>query len=446
MTQPLGTVSQPTGTVRSRSLPQLLPFYYGWVIVAVLAATGAVTMGLGGLNFGLFIKPIGDELGVGRAAFGWAQSARQFASAATAPIIGPLIDRFGGRLLLAFAATATGLSLASMAFVHQDWQIICLFALMGIVGMNGPGALVTNVPVTKWFVARRAKAMAMASLGVPLGGVIFVPLTQILIDAYGWRQAATTLGLLGVGLIVPMALLFIRREPEDFGLLPDGRTAPTLGTSRTASPRAGTAHLRDERSWTREEALRSGSYWRLTFVFSIVMMAVSGVGVHRIPSFMDRGLDPLLISYATGLDGALAGVSTFVTGMLAHRFPARVLGCAGFMLLCLASIITTYAHTHAMVFLSMGLFGLGIGTMLLMQNYLWAEYFGRRHLGSIRGVVMPITLFMGGIGAPISGYVRDATGEYTSVWLGAAGLMAIGALVLLVTPKPPPPARASAPR
>lgn len=44
--------------------------FYGWIIVGVMAATAALSMALGGLNFGFFIKPIGDELGVGRATFG----------------------------------------------------------------------------------------------------------------------------------------------------------------------------------------------------------------------------------------------------------------------------------------------------------------------------------------------------------------------------------------
>jgi hypothetical protein len=257
--------------------------FYGWVVVAVMGAVGALSMALGGLNFGLFIKPLGDDLGVGRAVFGWSQSARSIASAATAPLIGGLIDRFGARVLLAVAAAMTGVALIGLGSVTAGWQIIALYALMGVVGMSGPGSLVTTVPVTKWFVRRRGLALSMMSLGVPVGGLLFVPLTQILIDAVGWRQAWVILALLGAGLILPLALVFVRREPEDMGLLPDGGpvAAPTgLGLAVV---------LPDERSWTRAEAMRSGAFWRLVVAFSIVQMAISSVGVHRIASFMDRG-------------------------------------------------------------------------------------------------------------------------------------------------------------
>src|SRR4051812_957061 len=187
---------------------------YGWVIVGVMAATAALSMSLGGLNFGFFIKPIGDELGVGRATFGWAQSARQFASALTAPVVGGLLDRFGARILLAAAALIAGGAMASLALIDDGWQIVLLFAITGLVGLNGPGALVTSVPVTRWFVRKRGKAMAIASLGIPVGGVVFVPTTQALIDTFGWREATIMLGLIGGGTIVPLSLIFLRRQPE----------------------------------------------------------------------------------------------------------------------------------------------------------------------------------------------------------------------------------------
>jgi sugar phosphate permease len=411
--------------------------FYGWVIVAVMATVGALSMALGSLNFGLFIKPMGDDLGIGRATFGWAQSARQVASAATAPLVGGLIDRFGVRVLLTAAALTTGGALICLGFIWDGWQLVLLFALMGIVGMSGPGALVTSVPVTKWFVRQRGKALSFTSLGIPIGGLLFVPLTQVFIDAFGWRLAWILLAVLGAGLIVPLSLLFVRRQPEDLGLLPDGGpAAAVLPATGRDGRRPATPVRPDERSWTRPEALRSAAFWRLVLVFSIVMLATSSVGVHRIPSFMDRGLDAQLVAYATALDAAAAGLSTFAMGMLTHRIPARFIGTGGLLMLALASALTIVADTHLVMFVSMIVFGLGIGVLMLMQNYLWADYFGRRYLGSIRGAVTPITLLFGGAGAPVAGYVQDFTGSYTPVWLIATVLMVLGALVLASTPPP----------
>ncbi|MBI3953420.1 MAG: MFS transporter [Chloroflexi bacterium] len=412
--------------------------FYGWVIVGVMGATGALSMALGSLNFGLFIRPMGDELGIGRSAFGWAQTSRQLASAATSPLVGWLIDRFGSRVLLALAAAITGAALVAMALVSQAWQMVALFAAMGLVGMSGPGALVTSVPVAKWFVRRRGMALAVMSLGIPVGGVLFVPLTQMLIDGFGWRMAWVVLAALGAGIIVPLSLVLVRRQPEDLGLAPDGAVLARGAADGPGTParNAPPPLAAEETSWTLPEALRSPTFWRLVLVFGLATLSTSTVALHRIPHFVDRGLDARLVSYATAMDAALAGISTFFLGLLVRRVPARFLGAIAFALLGAATYFTIVADSATWLFLAMGVFGIGVGGWLLLQNYLWAEYFGRHHLGSIRGVVMPVTLVFGGAGAPVAGYVRDATGSYAAIWWAGAGLLLVAGLILALTPAP----------
>ncbi len=130
-----------------------------------------------------------------------------------------------------------------------------------------------------------------------------------------------------------------------------------------------------------------------------------------IPAFMDRGVNPGQIAIATAFDAVAAGISTFAMGNLAHRIPARLLGALGF------------------TFLAMAVFGLGIGGMMFMQNFIWADYFGRAHLGAIRGIVLPITLVIGGSGAPIAGYMYDWTGSYDEIWWVGVGIMSAAAVL-----------------
>jgi MFS family permease len=411
-----------------------------------MATAAALAMALGSLNFGLFIVPMAQELGAGRAVFGWAQSAVQITGALAAPTMGRLIDRFGARYLLAGAALLTGAALVGLAFATEAWQVVALFAVVGLAGVSGGSSLLTSVPVTKWFVRERGRALAYLALGGPLGGLVFVPLTQLLIDGVGWRMAWVILALIGAGLIAPLALLFVRRQPEDLGLLPDGdRPAGNpLETDRLSTLSPHLSARSDERSWTRAEALRSAVFWRLVLAFGLLSLGTGSVGLHRIPAFMDRGLDPRLISIATALDAGAAGLAGFAVGMLARRIPARFLGAAGCLVLATASVLTIAAADHPTMFVSMITFGLGIGVWILMQSYIWAAYFGRGHLGSIRGAVIPLTLGFGAAGAPLAGYARDLTGSYLPAWLAAVGLMLVAALVLATT-APPRPAAAPSP-
>ena len=408
-------------------------YFYGWVIGGVMAASGAVSMAMGSLNFGLFIKPMGDDLGIGRAAFGWAQTARQGASSLTSPAVGWLIDGYGSRVMLPVAALLTGLAMIGLANMQYAWQLVALFVVMGLVGMSGPGALVTSVPTLKWFVRNRGKAIAYTSLGIPVGAMLFVPLTQALIDAIGWRWAWVALAALGIGVIVPLAAIFVRRQPEDMGLLPDGDTPdspPPDGERPTAADDSR------EVSWTVGEAVRTSTLWRLVIVFSMVSLATGTVALHRIPAFMDRGLDATLISLATAFDAVCAGAAMFVFGMLVRRAPARVLGAVGFLMLATASVLTIYATNILLVFVSMAIFGLGIGGMMFLQNIIWADYFGREYVGSIRGLVNPINLVVGGIGAPAAGYVRDLTDSYDPAWWAGVVLMTLAAALTALTPPP----------
>ena len=408
------------------------PFFYGWVIVAVMAATGAVSMGMGSLNFGLFIKSMGDELGIGRAAFGWAQTARQGASSATSPLIGWLLDRYGSRVMLPVAALATGGALIGLAYVTSAWHLVVLFVVMGLVGMSGPGALVTTVPVLKWFVRNRGKAVAYVGLGIPVGALLFIPLTQVLINEIGWRGAWIVLAVIGIVVIVPLAAIFVRRQPEDVGLVPDGDT-PDVGKNGDGS---GVRTVVEEVSWTVREAVRTTTLWRLVIVFSMVQLATGTVALHRIAAFMDRGMDPTLISFATAFDAVAAGGSTFLFGMLVKWIPARFLGGFGFSMLAGASVLTIYATNLSIMFVSMWIFGMGIGGMMFLNNFIWADYFGRGSVGGIRGLVNPINLVVGGIGAPAAGYVRDWTGSYDPAWWVGVGLMSAAALLIVLTRAP----------
>ena len=388
--------------------------YYGWVIVGVMSAAMALSMALGTLNFGLFIRPMGDHLGIGRASFGWAQTARATASALTSPLVGRLIDRFGSRVLLAVAAALSGVALVGVANITEPWQMVAIFAITGLVDLVGPGSLVTTVPVAKWFVRRRGRAMGLTALGTIVGGVIFLPLTQFFIDTLGWRRAWLALAAIGAGPIVFISLLLVRRAPEDLGLAPDGDAPADTGAGSLAlqeeEPRVPSGAR--EVSWTLQEAVRSFVFWRLVFVFSIIMLAVSSAGLHRLPNFVDQGLAPQLVAFATAVETVAVGVSTFFIGFLVERFQVRFLGGTTLIVLSGAMYFTIIGDTPLLLFLAMITFGIGIGGMVFLQNFLWADYFGREHLGSIRGAVTPVTLIFAGIGAPLAGYVRDGTGSY----------------------------------
>ena len=155
--------------------------------------------------------------------------------------------------------------MVGLAYTSEAWQLIALFSVMGLVGMSGPGALTTSVPPSKWFVRNRGKALAVTAVGISLGALIFVPLTQIFIDRYTWSTSWIILAIVGIVIVVPLSVIFVRRQPEDMGLLPDGDT-------KTDDPDIEDPN--DEFSWTLKQAVKTRSMWFLTIAFSILSLGI----------------------------------------------------------------------------------------------------------------------------------------------------------------------------
>ncbi len=208
-------------------------------------------LGIG--NFGIFVAPMSEELGLGNSAFGWALSARLLGFAASGPFIGRLIDSRGSRVPLAAGGLMLGGSAAALGLVNAGWQMIGLTLFSGMMGFFGSSTLFLTIPIAKWFVRKRGRAMSFFFPGIPFGIGIASPLTQLLIDTVGWRDAWLVLGAVGGLSIATISLLFIRSRPSDLGLLPDGESISLPADERSRRER------RVEYSWTVREAMRTGA-------------------------------------------------------------------------------------------------------------------------------------------------------------------------------------------
>src|SRR5262245_6322790 len=200
--------------------PLHLPFFYGWVIVAVAFAT----MGLG-VNvrtaFSLLFPPILDEFGWERGMTAGAFSFGFLVSACLSPFVGRLMDRRGPRLVIEMGVGLITAGLLLAPLIRQPWH---LYATLGVLvgsGVNCLGYTGQSLFLTNWFVRQRGLAMSIAFSGVGVGSILVLPWLQTLIGRAGWRTACWALGLLVLALLAPLNLL-LRQRPEDLGLAPDG--------------------------------------------------------------------------------------------------------------------------------------------------------------------------------------------------------------------------------
>jgi len=390
------------------------------------------TMATGNLSFGLFVLPMGGELGMSRGLLGWAITARRMAAGVSSFIVGRLIDRYGPRVLIPVSAAIIGVALLAMSRVNSPWQVIAIFGLLGMTGLAAPQNIMTSVPVAKWFQRKRGMALALAVSGLGIGGVFFLPFTQWLLDSVGWRTTWVVMAVIFMATSIPLSAIFLRRQPEDMGLQVDGRPLASTGAGRTGPPAA------EGMSWTVREAFRTATMWKLLLAFALAGVAQGGTSVHRIPYWIENGFDAQIVSFSSAGDAGGAATMALFAGWMADRVPIRVISVGSFTGLAVAMALALIGRNEFFLFSSGILFGLSVGAGMIVHSYIFAEYFGRTFLGSIRGIVLPVMLISAGIGAPMVGYIRDSTGSYVSSWWMILALNLLAALIISSATKPVP--------
>ena len=420
------------------------PIFYGWWIVGSLFLTNFAVEATAIFSFAVFLKPMSEDLNISRGLISWVLAGRRLATGAASLLVGRLIDRYGARVLITGAASLAGMSVIGLGWVQNAWQFLALFVLVGLSGITMPGNLLTSVPVQKWFVRQRGRATSFVTAGFGVGGMTFVIVHQQLIDAFGWRAAWVASGVFVIAVVVPITWFVIKRQPEDVGLRPDGDPPP----EETPAPgeTAGAAEARDEFSWTERQALRTRSLWQILAAYVLISFAMGGLQVHRFAFWEDRGYDRSLIASSFSLDAGFFFVGILSAGFLAERFHVRFVGAYAMFIAVGGIAATILVDAPWALFLSAVALGIGQGTNAVAQVHIWPTYFGRAHIGAIRGYIVPGIVIGQALGAPFAGAVFDATGAYLIAFWTAAAMVALAALLLLAAAQPRRPQAAPAPQ
>jgi sugar phosphate permease len=275
-------------------------FFYGWTIVAVgflahIASAFSISSTLS-----VFLKPLSSDLGISRGVFSLIRSGEILIGAAAAPLVGTLLDRHGGRWLMAAGGLISGAGFLLLGQSRNFWQFALFRWLLVSPGDSLMGSMVVNVSISRWFVRMRGRALALAGMGHGLAKVGMPLLAASLILHTGWRGAWAVFGLVTLGLVVAPALLFMRRRPEDMGLLPDGRS-PLQHDTGTLIREKGSARTSrtatDDITWSRREALRTPAFWLIVITFGVAHVGVTGLNLHVFSFVSDQGHPAMVAAF-----------------------------------------------------------------------------------------------------------------------------------------------------
>ena len=389
-----------------------------WTVVIAAALVSSLGMGIR-QNFGLFLPPMTEDLGIGREAFAFAMALQNIIWGVFTPLTGILADKYGSGRMIALGGVvyAGGLYVMSGATDVTDLNIGA--GLFIGFGQSAAGFAVVLAAVARRVpAAKRSLALGIASAGGSFGQFYMAPVSLGLIESIGWSTAL--LYIAGLALLMVALATGLTGNSSDTR---EGDPAQTLGAA------------------VREAAGHKG-YWYLSSGFFVCGFQISFIAVHFPAYLQDAGFDAGTGAMAIALIGLFNIFGTFGCGVLGGRYSKKyLLSTLYFLRAVLITVFLMMPVTELTVLVFASAMGvLWLGTVPLTSG-LVAQIFGVRYMATLFGIVFFSHQLGSFIGVWWGGWSFDTTGSYDQVWIASIALGLLAALLHLpITESPLRPA------
>ena len=394
----------PPHTLEQRAALRHPPLSRAWAIVGALSVTETVSWGILYYAFAVFLLPMQRELGFSTAQLTGAFSLALLLSGIAGIAVGRYLDGRSPRALM------TAGSIAGMVLVLA-WSRIeglaAFYALWAGIGLVMATVLYEPafVVLAKWFPAagQRRQALTVLTLVAALASFIFLPLSQALIDAHGWRDALVILAIILAVITIPIHALVLRPAPE------------ARSETRVASP-----------SSSARDAVRSAPFWLLSAAFFLATFTGIAMTVLAVPYLVERGYSAPFAAFAVGLIGVSQIPGRVLFAAAGRRIPAAWAAAGVFALIAAGIALLVGVHGTVAAITGLVVLGMGNGMNTLSRATLIADRYGAGSYGTIGGVVSFFTT-SARAGGPVAGAVYAAAVGYTTLLWTLAALAVVAA-------------------
>jgi MFS family permease len=377
-----------------------------WAIVGALSVTETVSWGILYYAFAAFLAPMRAGLGLSTSQLTGAFSLGLLVAGVAGIAVGRYLDRHSPRPLMTVGSIA-GVALV-VAWSQVD-GLVAFYALWVAIGLVMATVLYEPafVVLAKHFPAAepRRRAMTALTLVAALASFIFLPLTQALIDAHGWREALLILAAILAVTTIPLHALVLRGAPAADWDAPD--VTPSVPA---------------------RDALRSGPFWLLSAAFFLASVAGLAMTVHSIPFLVERGHSPAFAAFAVGLVGISQIPGRLLFAPLAARLPRPAAIAALFVLIAVGIAVLVTVHATWAVIIGLVLLGMGNGMSTLARATSIADLFGAGAYGTIASVAAFLTTAARAVGPVAAALYAAAFGYVALLW----SLVAVTALAAVL--------------
>jgi MFS family permease len=371
-----------------------------------------------------------DEFGWSRTAVSLAYSINMMLYVLIAPLAGLLTDRIGPRVVISVGGLLVVLSLVLTSFVDTTWQLYLSYGILGGCGV-GLCYMVPNLAtVRKWFSRRAGLATGLVAAGSGLGIIIIAPLAVRFINAWGWRTSFIAIGLITGIICIIFAAIFMRKDPESMGLLPDGDVAK-------AQPSPNSLGTPAEKAWGLREAIHTRTFWLLLIAAFCYFLPVTAMVAHIIMwAQFDLGLGMMLAATTLSAMVIAALIARIVGGAASDRLgkkPVFYISAIGAAAICLYGLT---ASSFTTLYLFAIVFGFFYGLNVALWSAILGDFYGRPSVGSLYDILSIGIGVAGGVGPLLFGRIYDARGSYDIAFLISAIVLVLGAILISRTRAP----------
>ncbi|MDQ3188718.1 MAG: MFS transporter [Pseudomonadota bacterium] len=387
-----------------------------WSTVAALGITQITAWGSIYYVFALLMEQLQADLHASKTVIVGAFSVALLVAGLLAPFVGSLIDRYGGRALMTTGSIVGGLALIALGHVTTIAELYVVWVVLG-AAMAATLYEPAFAVLTRLFAMGYRRAITVLTLFGGFASTVFWPLTQLLIDHYGWRDSVAILGLLNLVVCAPLHAW----------MLPGTKR---VATAPDAEREAGST------STNLRQALAERSFYLLCAAFTANALVFSAMAVHMLPMLIDKGLSAFQAAAVGAMVGPMQVLGRLVEMFIGSRFKASLVAVMAMTMLPLSLVLFYFLGPVPAAFVAFAfLYGAGNGVMTIVRGTVPAEFYGLDHYGAVNGAMAMPVLLAKASGPLIAAAIWVAAGSYSTVALVLAAIAAtsVASFIMVVS-------------
>lgn len=404
------------------------PIFYGWIVWAVAAVGTAATSPGQSYTVSLFFDFFIEDFGLDRTMASGLYGLGTFLASLSLTWVGRQIDRFGNRRVSLIIGALFVLALIGFSFVSGPIGLLVGFMTIRGLGQGSLG-LVNSTVVAQWFQQRRGRIMSLTMVVMALFQAAYIPWLQQLLASHDWRQVWVILAVGVAVTFLPLCWLLTQNRPEDFGLQPDGQVALPAQKDVPVVDDA-------EDNWTLREAMSTAVFW--IFLIGRLLMPAWGTGLvlHQLSLFAMHGHDASVVAETYSIYALLTAGAALLFGYLVDLLRPGLIIVLQMGSMTVAMLMAMVMTEGWMLLAYAFAFALAMGSGAVFEGAVWANLFGRKYLGEIRGFTMTALVAGSAVGPILFGLSYDLLGGYNPIlWVGVVWA-AVAGVAALIAPKP----------